>query len=153
MKYGYGIVDKDGKVYWEEGCVCEDKEPLESTCEAINDYEDPRAPYRVAELRVEDSLGASMIADERERQIEKEGFTAEHDDGHTRGELQAAAVAYILGPLVGDNYWPWFEHNGTLTGFKAHGYARHDRLHDLTVAGALIAAEIDRLLRVADTGT
>lgn len=48
--YGYGIVDKNGNVYWDEGCVCEDSEPLESTCEALNDYDDPRAPYRVVEL-------------------------------------------------------------------------------------------------------
>lgn len=49
-RYGYGIVDKNGNVYRADACVCEDKEPMVETCEALNDYDDPRAPYRVVEL-------------------------------------------------------------------------------------------------------
>jgi hypothetical protein len=38
--------------------------------------------------------GIELIAEERKRQIEVEGWTAEHDDEHTDGELALAAVCY-----------------------------------------------------------
>ena len=40
------------------------------------------------------SKGAEMIAAERRRQVEKEGWTAEHDSGHPSGELAMAAACY-----------------------------------------------------------
>ena len=50
--YGFGIVDVDGKPWWGEACVCEDREPLLEVVDALNDYvmADPRGPYRVVEL-------------------------------------------------------------------------------------------------------
>lgn len=85
--------------------------------------------------------GASLIAAERERQMAEEGWTAEHDDQHDRGELAAAAQCYIN--TAGDRrfispHWPWDE-----SWWKPSG----DRVRDLTKAGALIAAEIDRIQR------
>ena len=38
--------------------------------------------------------GIERIAAERQRQIEQEGWTAEHDDGHVNGELAMAAALY-----------------------------------------------------------
>lgn len=38
--------------------------------------------------------GATRIADERKRQIEKEGWTPNHDDEHEENELAFAAVCY-----------------------------------------------------------
>jgi hypothetical protein len=35
--------------------------------------------------------GMELIADERKRQIDQEGWTAEHDDGHDGRELARAA--------------------------------------------------------------
>ena len=40
--------------------------------------------------------GAELIAKERRRQIEKEGWTAEHDDDLALGTLTASAVCYSL---------------------------------------------------------
>jgi hypothetical protein len=37
--------------------------------------------------------GLSLIAAERQRQIEAEGWTSEHDDEHVNGEIALAAVA------------------------------------------------------------
>ncbi len=91
--------------------------------------------------------GVALIAQERQRQIEVEGWTPEHDDRHTEDELESAAAAYILGPVVGYNYWPWVDETGEPVGFKPRGHKPEQRLHDLTIAGALIAAELDRLLR------
>ena len=112
--------------------------------------------------------GAELIAQERQRQIEKEGWTAEHDskfDGH----LAIAAACYAVVGIEGDSglkasvnfiaYAP--------IGFGREGYyiksamdawpfgfpggkwdkrKKHNRLRRLQIAGALIAAEIDRLL-------
>jgi hypothetical protein len=78
--------------------------------------------------------GVDLIAAERARQVSAEGWTAEHDDGHTHGELAAAAAAYAwpYAPAL----WPWGD-----------GFKPTSRERDLVRAGALIAAEIDRLRR------
>ena len=94
------------------------------------------------------SPGVSLIAMERQRQIEKESFTVEHDDMHPDGDLEHAAACYIqaneytdpaLAPLNGD-LWPW---EGKW--WKPSS----DPIRNLVKAGALIAAEIDRIQRVA----
>ncbi len=100
--------------------------------------------------------GAELIAVERQRQVEREGWTPEHDDDtHQMGEIAIAAACYALpeserralpcnepedggdgSPLI----WPW------------GGYWKpvpDDRIRELVKAGALIAAEIDRLSREA----
>lgn len=87
--------------------------------------------------------GVGLIAAERKRQVEAEGWTPEHDDGHHGGDLAFAAAHYALTPS--HRYWvdwPWPEPP------KAHDAAYGpDRIRDLVKAGALIAAEIDRLIR------
>lgn len=83
-----------------------------------------------------------LIAEERSRQFEVKGFDAKRDSRYKNAELVKAAVAYALDG-TGDlslidtikELWPWGEKN-----FKIRG-----RVEQLTVAGALIAAEIDRL--------
>ena len=94
-----------------------------------------------------------LITAERQRQIEVEGRTAEHDRQHKNGELALVAACYAI---PGDRrswvsgviskgradlivkLFPW-----ALTWFKP---TPDDRIRELTKAGALIAAEIDRLL-------
>jgi len=99
------------------------------------------------------SRGAAMIVEERVRQITAEGYTPEHDDEHCTGDIALAAVCYAApepvyvrhGPgMLFRDPWPWDRRHD-----KRH--ARSDgnvgRIRDLAKAGALIAAEIDRLLR------
>ena len=93
----------------------------------------------------EQSPGAALIARERERQIQAEGWTAEHDDLHTDGQLAWGAVAYAMsanGDARAVHFWPF-------TNFWKPS-ASGDRVRDLSRAGALIAAEIDRLLRAQE---
>ncbi|MDL2315616.1 hypothetical protein LJC59_00840 [Desulfovibrio sp. OttesenSCG-928-A18] len=111
--------------------------------------------------------GAERIAVERERQIEKEGWNAEHDAQHTGGELALAAVYYAMPEVIfteaGAKVIRW--HDGKYTNIvRDSGYIIPDdidrqigwnlnrdkktRLRQLEIAGALIAAEIDRLLAV-----
>lgn len=95
--------------------------------------------------------GAQMIARERTRQRREEKWSAKHDNGHTKGELAAAAACYALPPSIREQkimryslrliLWPWSE-----------GWWKpkaDDRIRELVKAGALIAAEIDRLQRAA----
>lgn len=86
--------------------------------------------------------GAQLIALERDRQKKIEGWTAEGDDKYTNDELLHAAVSYISASLhtgIEGSFWPWDEE-----WFKPTTCERN-----LQKAGALIAAEIDRLQRAA----
>ena len=90
--------------------------------------------------------GSELITIERQRQIEKEGWTPEHDDNLVCDELAFAAAAYALTdkyfyPSDRCNHvWPWAKEWWKPT--------PNDRIRELEKAGALIAAEIDRLLRL-----
>ena len=90
--------------------------------------------------------GAERIAAERKRQIEKEGWTAEHDAEFTDCELARAAICYCMEPAQDDDdeacpeEWPFNE-----IWWKP---SPKNRIRELEKAGALIAAEIDRLLRL-----
>ena len=99
--------------------------------------------------------GVTLIARERARQALEEGWTPEHDDGHVNGELARAGACYALpaglrrkeiwaAPLI-DLLWP-FAPDWWKPGHE-HPRAYDDRIRELVKAGALIAAEIDRLLR------
>jgi hypothetical protein len=98
--------------------------------------------------------GVGLIAAERQHQVSQEGWTPEHDDGHVRCELALAAAEYLqagmfrptrdrLGgasELVPSFDWPW-----SVRWWKPSD----DPIRNLVKAGALIAAEIDRLQRAA----
>lgn len=89
--------------------------------------------------------GAELIAVERQRQITEEGWTPEHDDEHVAGEMASAAACYA-DPIYRPNgevpqSWPWHP-----TWWKPSA----DPVRNLVKAGALIAAEIDRLQRAAE---
>lgn len=108
--------------------------------------------------------GVEQISKERMRQISDEGWTGEHDSNHCDDELAWAAACYAAPePIyekigkrsiyvdigkgvtmtvegVVDDFvdpWPWDDE------FDKRN--KHDRKRKLVIAGALIAAEIDRL--------
>lgn len=88
--------------------------------------------------------GIEIIAEERQRQIEVEGLTPNHDNEHAIGEMANAASCYAMIPALRPAsfppaHWPW------LDGWKP---TPDDRIRELAKAGALIAAEIDRLQRI-----
>lgn len=98
--------------------------------------------------------GIQIIEDERQRQISIEKWSPEHDDKHSAGELSFAAASYAehaayQSCIDGSEYsnvksdyipeqWPW--ENSCWKPVS-------DRIRNLAKAGALIAAEIDRLQR------
>ena len=85
---------------------------------------------------------AQDVLAERQRQIEKEGWTPEHDDDHWDGELADAAACYafsssLLNSDEPPRHWPW----------RRESWKPCDRRRMLVKAGALILAEIERLDR------
>lgn len=111
--------------------------------------------------------GVEMITAERQRQVSQEKWSAEHDDTHSGAEMALMAAHYTLlaaredcadqtvaGPEANDltrlidlalpllipfGWWP---------SSKAKIRNLDGRIGNLVRAGALIAAEIDRLQRV-----
>lgn len=114
------------------------------------------------------SGGAKLIKDERLRQVSDEGYDAAHDARHVNGELAWAATCYAAphrvyclsasrGMEAFELADPWpFDHASDRRRFdavdpqrKEVGYGmREERIRELAKAGALIAAEIDRLERL-----
>lgn len=92
------------------------------------------------------SPAARDVLAERQRQIQREGWTPEHDDEHCRGELAQAAACYAIGSVGCTSgttmLWPW-----AMNDWKPKGERR-----DLIRAAALIIAEIERLDRAAMKG-
>ena len=98
--------------------------------------------------------GAALIAAERQRQMAVEGWTPEHDDQHSQAEMAKAAGDYLHEAFIRAKYgrrpfgtepphhWPW-----DAKWWKPS----EDPIPNLVKAGALIAAEIDRLQRLQNT--
>lgn len=133
-------------------CNCDEKRKANAHSPATHGW---RTNQRQTNMKT----GIELIRDERGRQmIPKsaggEGWTAEHDDEHVRGEMAHAAGYYAklagaqsshkleVEPMEMDvpPGWPWHE-----------GWWKpsNDKIRNLVKAGALIAAEIDRLQRKA----
>lgn len=87
--------------------------------------------------------GALLIVRERLRQVVGEGYQPEHDREHRGNELAWSAWCYLDRAAKGDysneppQMWPWG---------PEHWKPGPTRLRMLIKAGALIAAEIDRVL-------
>ncbi len=88
--------------------------------------------------------GVELIYRERLRQIEKEGWDVVHDANHQGGELSIAAACYAVDgtdaivDIDGSDAWPWSPDHDKRK--------KHSPLKKMVIAGALIAAEIDRML-------
>ncbi len=93
--------------------------------------------------------GIELITEERQRQIDVEGWTPEHDRHHTEGELALAAAYYAMTDEMIDfidNEWGNDMHLH-IWPFELESLKRspENRVRELQKAGALIAAEIDRI--------
>lgn len=116
--------------------------------------------------------GIELIAEERQRQIDVEKWDYKHDEDYKNGELIGAAACYAANAINKDGVnkvrvqihlpaehgflvntgdrgdrklrkagwydaWPW--------GNEWDKREKHDKHRSLVIAGALIAAELDRL--------
>lgn len=89
------------------------------------------------------SDAARDVLAERKRQVTAEGWTPEHDDGHSSEEMAIAAACYAESaggyhhPSTVPSNWPW----------PSKWWKPTTPRRDLVKAGALILAEIERLDR------
>ena len=96
--------------------------------------------------------GVELIAVERQRQIDEEGWTIENDRlEHDVGDLACAAVCYASA-YVGEEVRFISRCSSSIGGYDPWPFDRkwdkrdkHDKKRCLVIAGALIAAELDRL--------
>jgi hypothetical protein len=93
----------------------------------------------------------AMIVNERLRQIAYEGYTSAHDDEHTEGQLALLASAYALSSR-GHSHRESGIYQVVRQGVKAleWDFKPTDPISDLTRAGALILAELERRLRAEE---
>jgi hypothetical protein len=93
------------------------------------------------------------IAAERQRQIDEEGWTPEHDDTHDQGALAAAGAAYALQGASHSANEGWRDiyrkSAGRIWPYDEEWWKPKDARRDLIRAAALIVAEIERLDRAA----
>ncbi|MFT6789675.1 MAG: hypothetical protein ACJAVX_003057 [Pseudoalteromonas rhizosphaerae] len=105
--------------------------------------------------------GAELILEERKRQVDHEGYTSISDDKYNKGVLTMAAITYATAATSSPQlraefrdraevnkplrHWPWEMSYLKLGSDDDH----NSRIRELTKAGALIAAEIDKLQREA----
>jgi hypothetical protein len=110
------------------------------------------------EITDENALtGIQLIGKERKRQIEVEGWTPEHDDKHSLEELAIAGACYAMPgeyrieengvPQDWPHYWDSKWWKPANCEFTSDSNYVEERTKELKKAGALIAAEIDRLHR------
>jgi hypothetical protein len=126
------------------------------------------------------SDAVELIAKERQRQIEIEKWDYSHDADYGNGELIGAAACYAVNALNKDREKPFARaqvYDEPETDFMVNNGDRgdrrlnkggwrdawpwdaeydkrkkHDKMRSLVIAGALIAAEIDRLLQSKQKG-
>lgn len=96
-----------------------------------------------------ETAAARDVLAERQRQIDAEGWTPEHDDQHAKGQMAGAALCYLAEDIphwarqqAHGCYWPW----------DAEWWKPSSHRRNLIKAGALILAEIERLDRAAQGG-
>ncbi|EHF8231255.1 hypothetical protein B7O37_000660 [Enterobacter roggenkampii] len=126
---GYCRTERDGK--------------NDDVCEVLDSI--PATDAFLAEVRAQGvkslSNAVQSVISERQRQQSVEGWTPEHDDEHTEGEMAEAAACYAMfannqGFSV-PGLWPW----------AREWWKQSDQRRDLVKAGALILAEIERIDR------
>lgn len=118
---------------------------------------DQAEPHRKAVALIDPPAAWTDVLAERQRQVTGEGWTADHDDKHTGGQLALAATCYAWIAAASDDDracyvaqavpvedWPWANDHWKPTTPR----------RDMIKAAALLLAEIERLDRAggADHG-
>lgn len=89
------------------------------------------------------SKAITDVIAERQRQIDAEGWSSEHDDLHQPEELALAACCYSVAPDANAPQpiiWPW----------SKKWWKPKDRRSNMVRAAALLLAEIDKLDRISN---
>ena len=121
-----------------------------------NEYNSKEWCKEFIKKHLDDDSGADLIAEERQRQVNVEGYSEQHDSQHKTSELIRAAIAYIESAKIGVNCLELGNNDafdilvrkgqtGKAICPWGDGFKPSTDIRDLEKAGALIAAAIDRL--------
>lgn len=167
-KYGNILIIKEGAVFslLMKGENLSNIKKLQNIQSTVLDYAGDRYPvieafrnddrYLCMILKPEQKSAIQLIADERQRQVEVEGWTPDHDDKHTDNSIAKAAACYAMPIDEREKYqsftfsepkrwYPrWWPKSWNVNWWKP---SPDDRVRELVKAGALIVAEIERLHR------
>lgn len=102
---------------------------------------------RSVRFRGREMTGVELITIERQRQIDVEGWTPQHDDKHRYGNLAVNAAVLAAYPTDLIIRHPDYSEDELVDPWNLIARHESDRIRQLVIAGALIAAEIDRLQR------
>jgi hypothetical protein len=92
------------------------------------------------------SMGADLIWNERQEHFHKHNRSIDDDiKNNINAELVYAAAVLLLAPYVGDDFIHDFYPYKWDKKFLEHVLQNKNRTEQLSVAGALVAAEIDRI--------
>jgi len=103
--------------------------------------------------------GIELIAEERQRQIDVEGYTEQHDSQHNASEFAYAIIAYAEAAKAGincrelgitDEMYISMAKSGMGRNFPWGEFKTTTDIRDLIKVGALAAALIDRLQKNND---
>lgn len=144
------------KVCADINCDHKEKHDHNKYCECGCDF-----PKGIPEAKciIVKPTGIELIAEERKRQIEKEGWDIKHDDTeHDNGGLALVGACYAIDVVkrIGKAYLVYPPLNNLVHNFSSNAWpwdlkwwkpTPDDPVRQLVKAGALIAAEIDRLQR------
>lgn len=97
--------------------------------------------------------GIELITQERNRQVKEEGYDMQHDLSESDNQIALAAVCYALpreyryiNTIWDENLYPPYFWRWGMQDWKP---SPDNRIRELQKAGALIAAEIDRLIELS----
>ena len=91
-----------------------------------------------------------VIIQERIRQTLVEGYTPAHDDEHTEGQLALLAAAYALSSRDSTSPMTYEVASFLNSSPDIWDFKPVDPIRDLTRAGALLLAELERRLRMKE---
>jgi len=111
---------------------------------------------RLLEIDQESVLAITDIAEERVRQIDSEGWSPQHDDEHSDGEMADAAACYAVGSTM-ENEVPRFwdglptrlKRRTTVWPWSPEWWKPKSPHHNKVRAAALLVAELARIQRRA----
>lgn len=93
-----------------------------------------------------------LVAAERKRVIEEEGFNHEHDKQYEHQELVRASVSYIIKPMLGKDDYQFTGHIPYLWPFNPAWYKSTSRVKDLIKGIQFALAELEQeLIRERDS--
>lgn len=91
------------------------------------------------------TIGSQLVAEERQKQIDKHGFTAEHHVNHPEWYEEDQLLKASASILLPEEFSRTPE-NWDVAWF--HNLKNRSRKERLIIAGALIVAELDRLAEI-----